>query len=165
LLNRHVAAKLDRLGLEANIKTFPRNERKEEKSCCDNLLDSNPPSKLTTTMSGQQKTQKSRSDKGPRGRPSWVVGTKFVFLSQYSEDWRMATDHGVVVAGRFYTKITKRFIKKYGWHFNRWEDKECADLDEETIDDEESDPDIDNEELAQRSLYYKELREVSTFHL
>jgi len=116
-------------------------------------------------MSGQQKTQKSRSDKGPRGRPSWVVGTKFVFLNQYSEDWQSATDQGVVAAGRFYTKITKRFIKKYGWHFNRWEDKECADLDEETIDDEESDPDLDNEELAQRLKYYKELREVSTFHL
>ena len=50
-------------------------------------------------------------------------------------------------------------------HFNHWEDKECADLDEEMIDDEKSDPDLDNEELAQRSQYYKELREVSTFHL
>jgi hypothetical protein len=112
-----------------------------------------------------KKKQKSRSDKGPRGRPSWVVGTKFVFLNKYSEDWQRATDEGVVVAGRFYTKITKCFIKKYGWHFNRWEDKECVDLDEETIDDEVSDPDIDNEELAKRLLYYKELREVSTFLL
>ena len=75
--------------------------KKKKKSCCYNLLDSNPPSKLTTIMSGQQKTQKSRSDKGPRGQPSWVVGTKFVFLDQYSKDWQRATDQGVVVTGRF----------------------------------------------------------------
>jgi hypothetical protein len=113
-----------------------------------------------------KKKGKTHSDRGPRGRPSWVVGTKFVFLNQYSEDWQRATDQGVVVAGRFYTKITKRFIKKYGWHFNRWEDKDCMDLDEETIDDEEAYEGTDNEEIEQRALYYKELREVSgTFHL
>ena len=112
-------------------------------------------------MPGQQKNRKSRSDKGPHGHPSWVVGTKFVFLNQYSEDWQRATDQGVIVASRFYTKITKRFIKKYGWHFNRWEDKECMDLDEKTIDDEEAYEGTDNEETTRRSLYYKELREVS----
>jgi hypothetical protein len=116
-------------------------------------------------MPGQQKNRKSRSDKGPRGRPSWVVGTKFVFLNQYSEDWLRATDQGVVVAGRFYTKITKRFVKKYGWHFNRWEDKECEDLDEDTMDDEDLHEGVDNEEIVLRSAYYKELREVGTFYL
>lgn len=109
--------------------------------------------------------KKKRPGKGPRGRPSWVVGTKFIFLDQYADDWLKATDQGVVVAGRFYTKITKHFIKKYGWHFNRWEDKECDDLDEETMDDEDLHEDVDNEECVLRSVYYNQLREVHTFHL
>jgi hypothetical protein len=77
-----------------------------------------------------------------------------------------ATDQGVVVTGGFYMKITKQFIQKYGWHFNCWEDKECVNLDEEMIDDEEAYEGMDNEEMTQRSLYYKQLHEVSgTFHL
>lgn len=113
-------------------------------------------------MAGQPKTTKSRGkDKGPRGRPSWVTGTKFTFLNQYSEDWRKATDEGVVIAGRFYTTITKRFIKKYGWHFNRWEDKECNDIDEESLDDEEPDDGVDNEERERRAAYYGQMREVN----
>jgi hypothetical protein len=115
-------------------------------------------------MVGRQ-NKKSCRDKGPCGCPSWVVGTKFTFLNQYSEDWQKATDQGVVIAGRFYTQITKRFIKKYGWHFNRWEDKDCEDLDEETMDDEDSHEGVGNEECEQRLAYYEQLREVSTFHL
>ena len=123
-------------------------------------------SKLTMTMPGQPKNRKSHLGKGPRGRPSWVVGTKLAFLDQYSEDWLRATDQGLVVTGKFYTKITKHFIKKYGWHFNRWEDKECEDLDEDTMDDEDLHEGVDNEEIALRLAYYNELREVgSTFHL
>ena len=47
----------------------------------------------------------------------------------------------------------------------RWEDKECDDLDEETMDDEDLHEDVDNEERALRSVYYNQLREVHTFHL
>lgn len=106
-------------------------------------------------------SKNSKSNRGPRGRPSWVVGTKLVFLDQYSADWQLATDQGLVVAGKFYTKVTKRFIKKYGWHFDRWQDKQCADLDQETIDDDEVEEDVENVERERRSAYYNQLREVS----
>lgn len=108
-----------------------------------------------------EKTTRTKNKGGPRGRPSWVVGTKLAFLDQYSADWQRATDEGVVVAGRFYTRITKCFIKKYGWHFNRWEDKECDDLHEDTIDDDEIEEDVDNDERERRSAYYNQMREVS----
>jgi hypothetical protein len=112
-------------------------------------------------MAGQPKPAKKGKDKGPHGRPSWVTGTKFTFLNQYSEDWQKATDEGVIVAGRFYTKITKCFIKKYGWHFDRWEDKECNDVDEESLDDEDLEDGVDNEELKLRTAYYRQMREVN----
>lgn len=110
-------------------------------------------------------TENPKHSRGPRGRPSWVVGTKFIFLNQYSADWQQATDQGVVATGHFYTKVTKHFIKKYGWHFDRWQDWECADLDEATMDDDEVGEDVDNAECEWQSAYYNQLRDVSGFHL
>jgi hypothetical protein len=68
-------------------------------------------------------------NKGPCGHPSWVVGTKLTFLSQYSADWLKATNISLVATGKFYTKVTKCFIKKYGWYFDCWTDKEYLDPD------------------------------------
>lgn len=96
-----------------------------------------------------------------RGRPSWVSGTKLTFLSKYSDEWQEATDTSLVVAGRFYTRVTKRFIKKYGWHFDRWTDKECPDLDPDTIDDDDDQQGLTDEEISKRSQYYREMRGVS----
>ena len=48
-----------------------------------------------------------RGDARPRGRPTWVSGTKLAFLSQFSSDWQCATDTSLVAAGKFYTKVTK----------------------------------------------------------
>jgi hypothetical protein len=103
-----------------------------------------------------------REIRGPRGRPSWVVGTKLEFLLQYSADWRKATDIGLVAAGNFYTKVTKRFIKKYGWNFDRWTDIDCPNPDPETIDDDDSQEGLTDEEVNQRHEYFRELRVVSS---
>lgn len=99
--------------------------------------------------------------RGIRGRPTWVSGSKFIFLDQYVEDWQRATDTGPGGASIFYTKVTKRFIKKYGWFFDRWSDKDCPDLDPATIDDEDSQHGLSNEEIEKRHTYYSEMRVVS----
>ena len=102
------------------------------------------------------------ADKRPlRGRPTWVSGTKLVFLGQYADDWQKATDTGLAAAGVFYTKVAKRFIKKYGWHFDRWTDKVCPDPDPATIDEDDSQDGLSNEEIAKRHEYYREIRSVS----
>lgn len=97
----------------------------------------------------------------PRGRPTWVSGTKLVFLEQYGGDWQKATDTSLVVAGKFYTKVTKRFIKKYGWHFDRWADKNCPDPDPATIDEDDSQEHLTADEVLKRNKYFRELRGVS----
>lgn len=99
------------------------------------------------------------------GRPSWVFGTKLTFLSQYSDDWRQATDKGLVAAGNFYTKVTKRFIKKYGWDFDHWTDKVCVDLDPDTMDDDETQEGLSEQEVNKRHEYFRALRGVSINHL
>jgi hypothetical protein len=82
-------------------------------------------------------------------------------LSQYSADWLKATDIGLVAAGNFYTKVAKRFIKKYGWYFDRWSDKECSDPDPDTIDDDDGQEGLTEEEVDKRHEYFKEIRGVS----
>lgn len=82
-------------------------------------------------------------------------------MSQYSADWLKATDISLVAAGKFYTKVTKRFIKKYGWYFDRWTDKECPDPDPDTIDDDYSQEGLTEEEVNNRHEYFKEMRGVS----
>jgi hypothetical protein len=103
----------------------------------------------------------STTAKRTRGRPSWVTGTKLVFLEQYAEQWQKATDTNLVAAGHFYTKVTRRFIKKYGWHFNRWTDKDCPDPDPATIDEDDTQDRLTKEEAVKRNEYYQDLRAVS----
>ena len=101
------------------------------------------------------------STKKPRGRPSWVTGTKLDFLDHYSEDWQKSVDKGSGPAGLFYTKVTKRFIKKYGWYFDRWlGNDDVPDPEESTIDDEDSQDGVSPEEVAKRNVYYVDLRAV-----
>jgi hypothetical protein len=108
----------------------------------------------------------SSSTKKPCGQPSWVTGTKLQFLDQYSNDWQKAVDTGLGAAGTFYTKVTKRFIKKYSWNFDRWKSPDdVPDPDEGTIDDDEADDGLSEDELTRRSTYYHELREVRAISL
>lgn len=102
-----------------------------------------------------------RGGTGARGRPTWVSGTKLTFLEQYSSDWQNATDMGVDAAGQFYTRITKRFIKKYGWGFDRWADKVCPDPEPNTIDDDDSQDGLTVDEIMKRQEYFREMRGVS----
>jgi hypothetical protein len=94
------------------------------------------------------------------GHPTWVTGNKFMFPDQYGAEWQKATDTSLVVAGKFYTTVTKRFIKKFGWHFNCWTDKECPDLDPATQDEDDSQDGLSEDEIAKRQAYYRELCNV-----
>jgi hypothetical protein len=106
------------------------------------------------------------STKKPRGHPSWVTGTKLEFLDQYSVDWQTAIDKGTHAAGLFYTKITKCFIKKYGWDFNRWSSSdEVPDPDESTINDEDSQEGLSDDEVTKQNEYFHDLREVRFSYL
>lgn len=100
-------------------------------------------------------------DRLPRGRPSWVSGSKLVFLLQFSAEYHAARDAGLVAAGLFYTGVTKKFISKYGWGFDRWTDKECPDPDQDAWLDVNDYANLEPGEAAQRRDYYRGLREVS----
>lgn len=102
------------------------------------------------------------ADQRSRGRPTWVSGSKLIFLSQYADDWQRCTDTGPVQAGIFYTKVAKRFIKKYGWHFDQWTDKECPDPDPATINNDDSQDGLSTEEIAKRHKYYSQIRNVNS---
>lgn len=102
------------------------------------------------------------AEKKARGRPTWVTGTKFIFLDQYAREWKQATDAGLAAAGSFYTKVAKLFIKKYGWFFDRWADKICPDPDVNALDDDDDDQaGLPNDEIEKRNKYFQELRSVS----
>jgi hypothetical protein len=108
------------------------------------------------------------TEKNRRGRPTWVTGTKFVFLDQYASEWKEATDAGLGPAGKFYTKVAKHFIKKYGWYFDRWSDKDCPDPNPDTLDDDSDDHEhqgLSNDELVKRNQYYHDLRNVSFVYM
>lgn len=101
------------------------------------------------------------STKKPRGRPSWVTGTKLTFLERYSEDWQKAIDMGLTQAGIFYDRVTRRFIKRFGWFFDRWSDPEDdPDIDEAALDDEDPQDGLSMEEVEKRNKYFHELRDV-----
>lgn len=95
----------------------------------------------------------------------WVTGSKYTFLNQFAADWQEATDQGLVAAGRFYTKVTKRFIKKYGWGFDRWTDKICPDPDPDTLDQDDSQEGLSEDDIIERQKYYRDMRGVSADHL
>lgn len=103
-----------------------------------------------------------RENNRPRGRPSWVSGTKLTFMERYVADWQKATDTSLAAAGHFYTKVAKGFIKKYGWHFDRWTDKDCPDPDPESTDDDDDDQEgLSDDEILKRQKYYRDMRGVS----
>jgi hypothetical protein len=56
------------------------------------------------------------------GRVSWAWGTKFKFFDSRKNEWLLA--HQKKTAGTFYTKMTKLFTVKYGWHLEDDEDFE-----------------------------------------
>ena len=101
------------------------------------------------------------SAKKPRGHPSWVTGTKLTFLDRYSDDWQKAIDMGLTQAGIFYDRVTKRFINRFGWHFDRWSDPEDdSDIDEATLNNEDPQDGLSTEELEKRNKYFRELQDV-----
>lgn len=103
----------------------------------------------------------SERKKKPCGHCTWVTGTKLIFLDQYSTDWQQAVDTGLMQAGAFYTKVTKCFIKKYGWHFNRWTDlDDVLEPDEDTLNDKEPQDSLTVEEVTNRNKYFHELHAV-----
>ena len=86
---------------------------------------------------------------------------KFVFLDQFALEWQEATDAGLGPAGRFYTKVAKLFIQKYGWHFNKWTDKDCPDPNPNLLGDNEDQQGLSNDEAVKRNEYYQDIRNVS----
>jgi len=105
------------------------------------------------------------SNNHSRGHPSWVSGSKLAFLSQYSADWQKATDTSLVAASQFYMTITKHFIKKYGWGFDRWTDKDCLDPNPDTINDDDDDQEtLTEQESTKRNEYFRATRGISDLH-
>ena len=101
------------------------------------------------------------STKKPCGHPSWVIGSKLTFLNQYSDDWQKAVDISLNHAGHFYDVVTKHFIKKHGWHFDRWSDvDDIVKLDQATMDDKDSQEGLSEEEVEKRNKYFRDLRDV-----
>ncbi|KAF7969798.1 hypothetical protein HWV62_25977 [Athelia sp. TMB] len=93
------------------------------------------------------------------GKKSWISGTKARFLQSHNEAWVSATNRGSDAARSFYSDVTKLWIKKYGWHFDR-----NGDLEEDTPDPTqesllEPEEAVDDEEAERRKEYYSKMRE------
>lgn len=102
------------------------------------------------------------------GKKSWVFGTKLQFFSSRKDAWLAATQNSdKVKAGKFYDKMAKLYIKKYGTEMGWFEDLE-EDIDdpcEEDVDEAGAEDleDLSEEEAERRSKFFKELRTVSKF--
>ncbi|KAF7971006.1 hypothetical protein HWV62_22269 [Athelia sp. TMB] len=88
------------------------------------------------------------------GKKSWVSGTKARFLHSHNNAWISATSQGPDKAVKFYSDVTKLFIKKYGWYHDLEKD-----LEEDTVDPtleslQEPEEPVDKEETDRRSAYY-----------
>lgn len=94
-----------------------------------------------------------------RGRPSWVYGTKLRFFTVHSREWQDARDHGVLT--EFYDNITKKFLAKYGWEHDIWEDKECPDPTPEEWANISDTTGLSPEEITKRQGHFKVVRKVS----
>lgn len=111
-----------------------------------------------TAVTKKRGSTKNTGRKDPRGRKSWVTGPAYDFLAPTAEQWQQARDLGLGAAGIFYTQVTKRFIKKFGWDFDR---KELTNSPEDALDDEDSQEGVGDEEIEERNTDYKKLRRVS----
>lgn len=96
--------------------------------------------------------------RGP-GRPTWVYGTKLRFFTVHSKEWQYARDHGTLTP--FYDNITKKFLAKYGWEHNVWEDKECPDPSPEEWANVTDTTGLSTTEIAKRQQHCADVRRVS----
>lgn len=101
-----------------------------------------------------------------RGKKSWVFGTKLKFFSSRKDTWVTASAGGKdkLGAGKFYDKMAKLYMKKYGemdWMDDLEEDTE--DTSEDDLNDSEEVENLDEEEAERRSKFFRELRSVSFF--
>ncbi|KAJ7772153.1 hypothetical protein B0H14DRAFT_3164805 [Mycena olivaceomarginata] len=117
-----------------------------------------PPAHLIVTT---EKTQRPRHKKGePKARPgkrSWVYGTKLKFFERRKEEWLRASEEKTV--SKFYTKIGKLYLIKYGYHVG--DDQDLAEDVEDPPDsavDEVVHEVLTAEEVSFRAEYQKTLR-------
>lgn len=106
------------------------------------------------------KSTRRKSTPQPRGRKTWVQGSKYTFLTSRGDLWRQAVDSNR--AGEFYTRVTKLWLKKYPHSLPLEQDLEVdvEDPTDETLDDGFEDPILNQEEADEVNKKFKTLRQV-----
>lgn len=100
-----------------------------------------------------------RLNEPPKDTRAWACGSKLTLFTSASEEWQRAKDANSV--GIFYTNMTKKFIAKYGWHFDWKLDKVCPDPSPEDWQDIMDHTGLTDAEIEKRNKYYTKLRTVS----
>lgn len=107
------------------------------------------------------KSAKRKSSPKPRGRKSWVQGSKYTFLTSRGDLWHQAVDSNR--AGEFYTRVTRLWLKKYPHSLPLDQDLEVdvEDPSDETLDDGfDEQPIMAAEEADEVNKKFKQLRQV-----
>jgi hypothetical protein len=107
------------------------------------------------------KTQSTKKRTGKLGRNSDVKGGKLAFLESHQEEFVEAQEVGLDVAGKFYTKMTRLWLLKYGYDLAFSEDNEDCDEPDEHLAGERLDwSDLPEEEMSHRKGIYGKTQEV-----
>jgi hypothetical protein len=98
---------------------------------------------------------------GKLGRNSDVKGSKLAFLKSRREEFVEGQEVGLDMAGKFYTKITRLWLLKYGYDLEFSKDKEDCDEPDEQLASKRLDwSDLPEEETSHRKGIYDKTREV-----
>jgi hypothetical protein len=104
--------------------------------------------------------RKSGDPPGKPGKVSWAWGTKLKFFDKRKTTW--VTAHKGKMAGDFYTKLTKLYLVKYGYHLADEEDFEVDVADPpDWVANKVVNEVLTEEESTFRQEYYGRFRDVS----
>jgi hypothetical protein len=118
-----------------------------------------PSNTLTLPKMGKRRGKEGKGS----GRGSWAKGSKLDFLEARKEEFLEAQEVGGQEVGRFYHKVARLFVRKWGWNLPLDED---GDIVEEVAEITAANPlnfsdDCDDGEAARRRDFYDTLRTVS----
>lgn len=113
----------------------------------------------------QKKTKKSKKGR-PRGRKGWVPPYKTQWLEGFHDRWEESSGTGGI--SKVYDEVTTKWIRRFGYDLPIHEDPE--DTNGEDVlpgrgDKVPTTPDMSDEEVEQKVVYYKDLRAVSHLYL
>ncbi|KAJ7602792.1 hypothetical protein DFH06DRAFT_1351026 [Mycena polygramma] len=134
----------------------PRNDTPSPSPPRDNTPHPETPV-LVTFVPEKAPRHKKGDPKRPTGKLPWVWGTKLVFFENRKEEWLRESESNQT--GTFLTKVSKLYVRKYGWHIADNQDL-AVDVEDppDSAADEVVHQILSEEEAALRAGHMKKLR-------